>query len=103
MDKRKLIADVARKTNYSKWEIDKLLPLVCESILTALQNGEKVSIDNFRTFNFEVIKQRVYFNPHTKTRTTLPAKVQVVFNITRKFCVDEESAPKIIRQNEEAK
>ena len=54
MDRRKLVAAVARKTDYAKWEINSLLTPLCESILTALQNGEKVAINEFGTFDLKV-------------------------------------------------
>lgn len=103
MDRRKLVAAVAQKTDYAKWEIDKILPLVCESILEALQNGEKVSISNFGTFDLKEKKEMIYFNPQTKQRRILPAKMQVVFHITPKFRMDKETTNKLINENDETK
>lgn len=96
MDRRKLVAAVARKTDYAKWEINSLLTPLCESILTALQNGEKVAINEFGTFDLKVKKERIWVDPKTKERRVLPGKVQVVFNVTPKFSMNEEIANQLI-------
>lgn len=90
MDKRKLVAEVARKTDYAKWEINSMLGPLCEAILTTLQNGEKVTINEFGTFDLKVKKERVWVDPKTKKRKVIPAKMQVVFTATPKFIVDDE-------------
>lgn len=103
MDRRKLVAAVARKTDYAKWEVNSLLTPLCESILTALKNGEKVALEGFGTFNLKVKKERNWVDPKTKERRVLPGKVQVVFNITPKFAMDEEIASQFIERQTDKK
>lgn len=59
MDRRKLVAVVAHKTDYAKWEVNLLLTPLCKSILAALQNGEKVEINKFGSFELKVKKERI--------------------------------------------
>lgn len=103
MDKRKLVAEVARKTEYAKWEINSMLGPLCESILTALQNGEKVAINEFGTFKLKVRKERAWVDPKTKKRKVIPPKVQVVFTATPKFSVDIEVVEQLINKQKDTK
>lgn len=96
MDKRKLIANVARKTGYAKWEINSMLNSLCESMLSSLQNGEKVTINEFGTFSLKVKKKRVWVHPQTKERREIPERIQVVFTTTRKFTINDEAVCKLI-------
>ena len=103
MDKRKLVAEVARKTNYAKWEINSMFAPLCQSILAALQNGEKVAINEFGSFNLKVKKERAWVDPKTKRRKVIPAKVQVVFTATPKFTVDVEVVEQRINKQVDTK
>lgn len=103
MDKRKLVAEVARKTDYAKWEINSMLGSLLELILAALQNGEKVAINEFGTFKLKVRKERVWVDPKTKKRKVIPAKAQVVFTATSKFTVDVEVVEQQINKQADIK
>ena len=41
MDKRILVAEIARKTDYAQWEVNKIVEPLFEEILRALENGER--------------------------------------------------------------
>lgn len=87
MDRRKLVAEVARKTPYAKWEINSLIDPVLNSILEALQKGDEVHISGFGRFKLKVSKARAMIHPKTKKRTFVPEKAKVVFAIHPKFKV----------------
>ena len=90
MDKRKLIATVAKKSGYAAWEITKIIDPVMESILEALQAGEDVSINNFGKFKLKHNKPRRVVHPRTKQSHIVPARATVEFKATRMFKVSDD-------------
>ena len=52
MDKRKLVAQIAEKSGYAKWEINKIIDPLFDTILESLQNGEEIHINNLGKNSF---------------------------------------------------
>lgn len=99
MDKRKLVAVIAKKTDYAQWEINKIFSPFVESILEALRQGEVVNINGFGKFELKFRKARIALHPRTREPIQVPEKVSVVFTITEKFEVEGEV---LVRLNSQA-
>ena len=69
MTKVELIAQVAEKTGTSKKASEEAVAAVLASITEALQNGEKVSLVGFGTFEVKERAERTCLNPQTKDHT----------------------------------
>lgn len=98
MDKRKLVAAVAKKTDYAKWEINKILEPLLETIIDALENGDEVALNNFGKFTLKHQKGKETIHPKTQQRIKVPPKVSVVFNATRMFKPTDETMKKFAKQ-----
>lgn len=85
MNKRDLVASVARESNYSKREVREVLNKTFELILEQLGQGEDVGIVNFGSFQLKLRKARKGYNPKTKKKIEVPEKVTVQFTPTTKF------------------
>ena len=73
MTKVELIAQVAEKTGTSKKASEEAVAAVLASITEALQNGEKVSLVGFGTFEVKERAERTCLNPQTKETINVPA------------------------------
>lgn len=85
MDKRILIAEIAKMTNYAQWEVNKIVDTLFEEILKALENGDEVKIPNFGKFTLKYHKSKVALHPKNRLRVQIPHKASVVFKATRMF------------------
>lgn len=95
MDRRKLVAAVAKRTVYAKWEINQIVEPLLETIIEALQNGDEVALKNFGKFSLKYHKERETIHPKTQKRVKVPAKASVVFDATRMFKPTEETMEKL--------
>lgn len=100
MDKRKLIAQVAKKSCYAKWEISKITDFILESISETLQKGEEINIKGFGRFEPKVRKARNTIHPRSKQPIQIPEKVSVVFTISKRFTADDGVIEKIKSKSE---
>lgn len=100
MDKRKLVAQVAEKSGYAKWEINKIIDPLFEAILDSLQNGEDIHINNFGKFTLKYHKSKETLHPKTRQRIEIPEKASVVFTQTRMFKPTDETI-EVLRQQAE--
>lgn len=91
MDKRKLIAQVAKKSGYAKWEVNKIIDPLFEAILDSLQNDEEIHINNFGKFALKYHKPKEVLHPKTRQRIEIPEKASVVFTQTRMFKPTDET------------
>ena len=73
MTKIELIAKVAEKTGVSKKASEEAVSAVISSITEALQNGEKVSLVGFGTFEVKERAARTGLNPQTKEAIEIAA------------------------------
>ena len=73
MTKVELIAQVAEKTGTSKKASEEAVAAVLASITEALQNGEKVSLVGFGTFEVKTRAARTGKNPRTGEAIEIPA------------------------------
>lgn len=79
MTKAELINSVAAETNMTKKDAEKAVTAVLNGITKALQNGEKISVVGFGTFEVKERAERVGINPKTKAPITIAATKIPVF------------------------
>ncbi|MCC9623684.1 HU family DNA-binding protein [Thalassospira sp. MA62] len=73
MNKTELIQAVTEKADVSKKEATKIVEATFESITEALQNGEKIQLIGFGTFEVRERAARKGRNPRTKEDIEIPA------------------------------
>ena len=79
MNKKELIASVAKKKGLSQKEVELTLDGILESITQALWQEETVLLLGFGTFSVKKHAQRMGYNPSTKEKMLIPAKKVVKF------------------------
>ena len=79
MKKSELVSVIAEKGGWKKKDADTILNVVLDSITESLQNGEKVSITGFGTFQVKERGEKKCINPRTKQETICPASKAPVF------------------------
>ena len=73
MNKTELIQAVTEKADVSKKEATKIVEATFESITEALQNGEKIQLIGFGTFEVRERAARKGRNPRTKEDIEIPS------------------------------
>ncbi|WP_114165609.1 HU family DNA-binding protein [Exiguobacterium sp. TNDT2] len=73
MNKTELIQAVAEKANVSKKDATQVVEATFESITEALQNGDKIQLIGFGTFEVRERAARKGRNPRTKEDIEIPA------------------------------
>jgi len=79
MNKTELVNSIALKTGLSKKNSETALNAVVSSIEESLQNGEKVVLVGFGTFEVRERAERKGRNPQTKEEILIPASKAPVF------------------------
>ncbi|HHT51829.1 MAG TPA: HU family DNA-binding protein [Bacteroidales bacterium] len=79
MNKAELIGAVAEKTGLTKVQAKAAVEAIVESTAEALQQGDKVSLVGFGSFNVVKRAARKGRNPQTKKEMEIPAKNVVKF------------------------
>lgn len=73
MNKQELVASIAEKTQLTKKDAEKALNAVIDSIKEALNQGDKVSLVGFGTFEVRTRAARSGRNPQTGATIKIPA------------------------------
>ena len=76
MNKAELITSMAEKSNLTKKDAELALKAFIESVSETLENGDKVQLVGFGTFETRVRAEREGRNPRTKE---VPASIAPVF------------------------
>ena len=79
MNKNELIDSVAKKTELSKKDSEAAVNAVLETIAETLEQGEKVVLVGFGTFEVRERKARIGRNPATKEKIQIPASKAPAF------------------------
>src|SRR3954470_20755110 len=74
LTKADLIEDVLRVTELPRKESETIVETIFESIIEALQKGEKIEIRGFGSFRTRQRRGRVGRNPKTGAKVEVPAK-----------------------------
>ena len=79
MNKSELIAAVAEKASLSKKDSEAAVNAALEAITAALQDGDKVQLVGFGSFEVKKRAARTGRNPRTKEAVEIPASQVPVF------------------------
>ena len=79
MNKAELITSMAEKSQLTKKDAETALKAFIDSVQEALENGEKVQLVGFGTFETRERAAREGRNPRTKEVISIPASVVPVF------------------------
>lgn len=79
MDKKEIIREVARNSNYAKWEVSELFDSIIDVISTHIKGGGEVSINNFGRFKHRYYKPRKGCHPRTGKRIDIGDRAVVLF------------------------
>ena len=85
MNKAELITKMAEKSQLTKKDAETALKAFVESVQEALENGEKVQLVGFGTFETRERAAREGRNPRTKEVISIPASVVQVFKAGKEF------------------
>lgn len=79
MNKAELINAVAAKTEVSKKDAEAVIAAALDAITAALQEGDKVQLVGFGSFEVKNRAERIGRNPKTKEAIQIPASKVPVF------------------------
>lgn len=79
MNKTDIVAEVAQKTGMSKKDAEKALNAFIETVSEALQNGDKVQLVGFGSFEVRDRAPKEGINPQTGAKIMIPASKHPVF------------------------
>ena len=85
MNKAELITSMAEKSQLTKKDAESALNAFIDSVQEALENGEKVQLIGFGTFETRERDAREGRNPRTKETITIPASTVPVFKAGKEF------------------
>ena len=85
MNKAELITAVAEKTGLSKKDCEKAVNATFETITANLEDGEKVQLVGFGSFELKCRDARKGRNPKTKETIDIPATRVPVFKAGKAF------------------
>ena len=85
MNKAELITSMAEKSKLTKKDAEAALKAFIESVEEALENGERVQLVGFGTFETRERAAREGRNPSTKEIIKIPASTVPVFKAGKEF------------------
>lgn len=85
MNKSELIAKMAEKSGLTKKDNEVVLKAFIEAVEETLENGDKVQLVGFGTFETRERAARVGRNPRTKEEIQIPASKVPVFKVGKEF------------------
>ena len=85
MNKAELITSMAEKSQLTKKDAESALKAFMDSVQEALENGDKVQLIGFGTFETRERAAREGRNPRTKETITIPASTVPVFKAGKEF------------------
>ena len=85
MNKAELITSMAEKSQLTKKDAESALKAFIDSVQEALENGDKVQLIGFGTFETRERAAREGRNPRTMETITIPASTVPVFKAGKEF------------------
>ena len=85
MNKQELISAAAEKTGFSKKDTEATVTAVLETIISALEDNEKVQLVGFGSFEVKERAARIGRNPKTKESITIAASKVPTFKAGKAF------------------
>lgn len=83
MNKNELIGAVASRCDASKKDTERFLSAFVDVVTTTLQNGDKVSLSGFGTFEVKQRAERDGINPKTKEKIRIAASKAPAFKAAK--------------------
>ena len=92
MNRSQLIDRIIEDTNYSRVEIEEIVKATLNGISVALQEGKKVSLSGFGTFEVTTRPPRSAINPRTLEKVKVGKRSRVKFKAGKELVemVNEE-------------
>jgi DNA-binding protein HU-beta len=85
MNKHELVSKIAEKAKLSKKDAGAVVDAFAESVASALENGDKVTLVGFGTFSVVTRKARRGRNPQTGKEINIPARKTPKFTPGKNF------------------
>lgn len=85
MNKTELITEVSEKTGLTKKDSERAVIATFDSIMNAVEAGEKVQLVGFGSFDAKMRAARTGRNPKTKEEINIPASRVPVFKAGKAF------------------
>lgn len=85
MNKSELITNMAEKSKLTKKDVELALKSFIETVEETLENGEKVQLVGFGTFETRKRAARIGRNPKTKEEIQIPESTVPVFKPGKEF------------------
>ena len=104
LTKADLIEEVLRVTALPRKESESIVETICDSIIEAIQKGDKIEIRGFGSFRTRSRRGRVGRNPKTGEKVEVPAKRIPFFKPSKelKDFVNSDEAAKMTEAAEAA-
>ena len=83
--KKELIEKIAKETNLSKKDIQKVIEKELEIIVDEVKKGNQVVFLGFGTFKEKISKEKEGVNPQTKEKIKIPAYKTIAFKASSKL------------------
>jgi len=83
MNKKEIIARMARDSGITALQAAKALTSMMDRIRTSLQKGERVTFSGFGSFEVKERKARMGRNPRTGAEVAIPPRKRVKFNLSK--------------------
>jgi integration host factor subunit beta len=85
MTKAEIVARVAKSVDLNKKDVEKLVDMMFDEIISALNDGDKVELRGFGSFRTRVRRARKGRNPKTGEAIEIPAKKVAYFTPGREL------------------
>ena len=79
MNKNELVSAISESTELSKKDAEAAVNAMLDAITAALQEGDKVQLVGFGSFEVKKRKARKGLNPRTKEKIDIPASIVPLF------------------------
>ena len=83
MNKKKIINKIAKETNFTKKDTENFLNTFIDVITDSLNNDEKISIQNFLTFEVKDVAETKRRNPRTGEIVAIPLHKKVKVKVMK--------------------
>ena len=85
MTRKDLVNRLNKEFGIPKKYGEEIVKFIFSEISNSLEEGERVSIQGFGSFEVRERKERIVYNPRTKERLKVPAKRYVAFIPSKKL------------------
>lgn len=82
MTKKELIKEVAKRTNETNTNINKIVECLIDVVGESLAKEEKVIIGGLGVFNVKEMNPKKGFDPQRRTEIIIPSRKQVRFRVS---------------------